>query len=571
MLDFTHDTPSQDLSQQFAKLFRKKSKEKATKALFMGVSPLALAACGGGSDGTDAVTLVTGTDGNDVLPNSSAKERFEGGLGDDMYTVGATGSDTVLDTGGNDTIKFIWRDAADLQVENVFSSGDDLVIEMVGASNTMTIEGAFAADTRIENVIYYNATGEWGDGFTARLFKFGEAVTGQGGHLVVGTNNDDTVSITEGDIDDITLWGADGDDSLTSGAGVQYIWGGNGNDTVDGGDGNDFIWGDAGDDILDGGEGDDFVTGGAGNDTIYMSPGTDTEDGGDGVDTLILGEWAGSWSGTINLETGDNFTAGQTGSTSHKVLNFENISTEHTGDMTIFGTSGDNLIFTGDGNDTIEGGDGNDTIYSGDGDDVINAGDGDDIIWVSSGADSYIGGSGSDTLLITGYSDAGSIYPPDLSITLNFEIGTGAITGGAVLLNISEIENLKAGYDGDTYINSTWSYVVTGTSEANRLETAEGNDSLNGGDGSDTLIGNGGADTFVFKIGDTGTDTIADFDLAEGDKLDLSSYGITTEEAAEALMSDSSAGVYVTIDGSIIVTLTATTIADFAAADGWLA
>ena len=454
MLDFTHDTPSQDLSQQFAKLFRKKSKEKAAKALFIGVSPLALAACGGGSDGTDAVTLVTGTNGNDVLPNSSAKERFEGGLGDDTYTVGATGSDTVLDTGGNDTIKFIWRDAADLQVENVFSSGDDLVIEMVGASNTMTIEGAFAAETRIENVIYYNATGEWGDGFTARLFKFGEAVTGQGGHLVVGTNNDDTVSITEGDIADITLWGADGDDTLTSGDGVQYIWGGNGNDIIESGAGHDIIFGDDGNDTIFAGDGNDTIYGGAGDDLIVASAGVDFEDGGEGNDTLM------------GLGTG----------------------------LTV-------------------------------------------------------------------------------DVTYNLMDGTSGVTGGTLETAFANIENIKIGYLWTTgeYVGSTANWTLIGTDGVNQLESTEGNDVLEGRGGSDILTGNGGADTFVFKDGEEGTDTITDFDLAEGDKLDLSSYGITTEEAAEALMSDSSAGVNVTIDGSIIVTLTATTVADFAAADGWLA
>ena len=345
-LEIQHETNNKVDS--FMRLFRSKTRKSSW---LIGTSPLALAACGGGSNG-NAIPIIVGTVGDDILTNSSANERFEGGLGDDVYTVGLTGIDTALDTGGNDTIKFVWRDGTALQVDNLYSVGDNLVAEMVGQSNSMTIEGAFAAETRIENVIYYNATGEWGDGLSGGLFKFGEAITGQGGHLVVGTNNDDTVSITEGDIVDITLWGANGDDNLTSGSGAQYIWGGDGNDTVDGGDGNDFLWGDAGEDILVGGEGDDTIR---------------------------------------------------------------------------------------------------------------------------------------------------------------------------------------------------------------------------GGDGDDTLTGNDGADTFEFRAGETGTDTITDFDIAEGDKLGLSLHGITTEEAAEELMSDTSSGVNVTIDGIVIVTLTATTVADFAAADGWLA
>lgn len=474
MLDVTADYQNQDLANRLTEAFRKQTKKKAAKALFMGVSPLALAACGGGSDSSVAQTLVSGTDGNDTFANSAANERFEAGLGDDTYTVGLTGIDTVFDAGGNDTIKFIWRDAQDLLVENVYSNENDLIVEMVGASNTMNIEGAFSTDSRIENVNYYNATGEWGEGFVAKLFKFGEAVEGEGGgHLIVGTNTDDTVAITDGDTDEISLWGANGDDNLTTGSGVQYIWGGNGNDIVDSGSGNDTIWGDDGDDIIYAGDGDDTVYGGAGDDIIYATNGADFEDGGEGNDTMVI--------------LGDN-------------------------------------------------------------------------------------------------------APADFII--NLETETGGIPGGASFENaFANFESLQIGYEWPTgsYVGNNTNWDITGTTGDNVLETSEGDDLIRGlsgndtlignggddvllgGDGSDTLIGNGGADSFVFKIGETGTDTIADFDLAEGDKLDLSSYGITTEEAAEALMSDSSDGVDVTIDGSVIVTMTATTIADFAAADGWLA
>ena len=456
MLDFTAVEKNHELANRLAETFRRQTKKKAAKALFMGVSPLALAACGGGSDSSVAQTLVSGTDGNDTFANSAANERFEGGLGDDTYTVGLTGIDTVFDAGGNDTIKFIWRDAQDVLVENVYSNENDLIVEMVGASNTMNIEGAFAPASRIENVNYYNATGEWGEGFVAKLFKFGEAVEGEGGgHLIVGTNSDDTVAITDGDTDEISLWGANGDDNLTTGSGVQYIWGGNGNDIVDSGSGNDTIWGDDGDDIIYAGDGNDTVYGGAGDDIIYATNGGDFEDGGQGNDTMVI--------------LGDNAPA---------------------------------------------------------------------------------------------------------EFIINLETETGGIPGGTIFENaVTNFENLKIGYEWPTgsYVGNNTNWDITGTTEANVLETSEGDDVIKGLSGSDTLIGNGGADTFVFKDGETGTDIIADFDLVEGDKLDLSSYGITTEEAAEALMSDSSDGVNVTIEGSVIVTMTATIVADFAAADGWLA
>ena len=397
----------------------------------MGVSPLALAACGGGGDTEVGVAVVTGTTGADTFPNTSANERFEGGLGNDVYNVSLSGSDTVVDTGGNDTIKVVWRDEANVrQVEEIYAQGDDLVFDMIGAANVIVLEGAFADETRIENVQYYHAAGNWGDDYVAKIFKFGEEISADGStdNLIVGTNDGEALTLLQGDIDEAAVYAAGGNDTITTGDGTQYLYGGNG------------------DDILDGGDGNDFVYGGDGNDTVYMSPGADIEDGGDGIDTLILGDWAGDFSGTLNLETGANFAAGGSDSDAHKILNFENVTTQHSGDMTIYGTSGDNIITTGSGSDTV-----------------------------------YAGA------------------------------------------------------------------------------------------GNDTLTGNGGADTFVFIEGETGTDTITDFDLTEGDKLDLSSYGITTEEAAEALMSDGSDGVNVTIDGSLIVTMTGATVAGINAADGWLA
>ncbi|WP_211217237.1 Ig-like domain-containing protein [Psychromonas ossibalaenae] len=56
------------------------------------------------------------------------------------------------------------------------------------------------------------------------------------------------------------------------------------------------------------------------------------------------------------------------------------------------------------------------------------------------------------------------------------------------------------------------------------LEGGSGDDLLIGGKGDDQLIGGQGADTFVWLAGDAdgGTDHIQDFNIAEGDKLDLS-------------------------------------------------
>jgi len=536
----------------FMRLFRNKTRKSSW---FVGTSPLALAACGSGSnDGqADAIvrTLVAGTDSADLFENSSSNEKIEGGLGDDIFVVDfGGGNDLITDTGGNDTLKIVFRDAENnAQLDTMYKDGSDLVVEMRDGQTTTTVEDAFEGDNAIETINAFHAGGNWGEGILGNLYLLDDENIASGDHIAVGTNTADTYDSTADGKNGLAIFAAGGDDTITTGDGTQYIFGG------------------AGDDILNGGEGDDTVLGEAGDDTIYMSPGVDQEDGGEGTDTLILGDWAGSYSGTLNLENGDNFAAGGDGSTSnHKIYNFENVKTETTGDMTIIGTDGDNTIQTGDGNDVISGGAGNDLINPGRGDDTIDAGDGDDIIVASFGADFEDGGNGNDTLLVPGVN-------VDYSVTYNLTEGTLGATGGDLSTGFASIENIKVGYHWITneYLSSPGHYTVIGTVEENRIETSEGNDVLEGRGGSDILTGNGGADTFVFKEGEQGTDTITDFDFSEGDKLDLSSYDITTEEAAEALMSDGTTGVNVTFDGNIIVTISGLNVADFAAADGWLA
>jgi Ca2+-binding RTX toxin-like protein len=48
-----------------------------------------------------------------------------------------------------------------------------------------------------------------------------------------------------------------------------------------------------------------------------------------------------------------------------------------------------------------------------------------------------------------------------------------------------------------------------------------GNDIIDGKGGTDALTGGAGADTFLFSSPATGADFIADFSLAEGDKIGL--------------------------------------------------
>ena len=101
----------------------------------------------------------------------------------------------------------------------------------------------------------------------------------------------------------------------------------------------------------------------------------------------------------------------------------------------------------------------------------------------------------------------------------------------------------------DTIISGSGDDIITGES---------GNDIITGGAGSDTLTGGTGSDTFVFlkSDGTSGTDTITDFTAQAGDKLDLSSFGISTKsKALDTMTDDGSGNTQVTIDSDLIVTV----------------
>ncbi|MGE4327451.1 MAG: calcium-binding protein, partial [Pseudodonghicola sp.] len=65
--------------------------------------------------------------------------------------------------------------------------------------------------------------------------------------------------------------------------------------------------------------------------------------------------------------------------------------------------------------------------------------------------------------------------------------------------------------------------VIHGNGGNDNIRGWDGDDTISGGTGSDYLSGGLGADTFVFFAEDvgTGSDTLWDFSLAEGDKIDL--------------------------------------------------
>ncbi|MEM6496260.1 MAG: calcium-binding protein, partial [Pseudomonadota bacterium] len=189
------------------------------------------------------------------------------------------------------------------------------------------------------------------------------------------------------------------------------------------------------------------------------------------------------------------------------------------GNDTMYFGSRDDSVDGHAGNDVIYGGNGNDTIYGGDGNDVLNGelgndfhygGAGDDYIYGNSGGDFYDGGSGTDTIDFTYYN--GSVDIDLAAETQNF-VGYSYSTSPTLV-------------DFEAVITGNGNDIITGNDEDNNLSGGGGNDVLKGNLGVDILTGGTGADTFEFMQGDTGVDTVTDFNFTT-DKLDIGDWAAT--------------------------------------------
>lgn len=134
---------------------------------------------------------------------------------------------------------------------------------------------------------------------------------------------------------------------------------------------------------------------------------------------------------------------------------------------------------------------------------------------------------------------------------LNGYRGNFAIARGVV------IEEAITGSGDDT---------VTGNGAANLIETGSGNDvlfagggtdTLLGGAGNDTLSGGAGGDNFRYQSLDEAGDTITDFNLTEGDKLDLSllleSIGYAAQTAEDTPFTDGTLSLVAAEGGAWLV------------------
>ena len=328
-----------------------------------------------GTDGDDeSATRIRGTDGADVIYGYGGDDKISGGAGGDNIFYGGAGDDNLWSWAGNDIL--YGGAGSDILTGNL---GIDLLYGGAGgdvfsgnisiyAINNIVVD--FSADEGDRIELQLNAEGtfqassleELATAAGLRFDTSGNKIiegheTGENDANIndmviyrVETSNiafvlEDFTDLTI-DMIDLSILGADGDDTFYGGNGDDRLNGGDGDDRLDGGSGDDRLHGLGGDDRLDGGSGDDFVTGFKGDDVLDGGSGDDELQGGGGDDRLDGGD-------------GDDVLSGDYGND------------------TLYGGAGFDTIYGFFGEDTLHGGDGTDYLIGGDDADifVLNTGD----------------------------------------------------------------------------------------------------------------------------------------------------------------------------------------------------
>jgi len=227
--------------------------------------------------------------------------------------------------------------------------------------------------------------------------------------------------------------------------------------------------------------------------------------------------------------TGDRFAKG-IGNAKANVITANGVSSH------LFGMGGEDLLFGGAGSDRLDGGTGADRMEGGGGTDVYYVDHEDDVV-VEVG------------------SSVDGVYA-SVDYTLPELVEHLRMTGDAITGKGNAERNVITGNAAD---NKLWGY-----DGADRIGGGDGDDVIVGGAGADLVIGGAGADRFVFADGDfetarlAGMDTIADFDRAEGDKIDLSAVGTGAAEGFTFIGRDGFSGVagelrFATLGGSTFI------------------
>ncbi len=471
--------------------------------------------------GNGGVNILNGGEGNDTLNGMAGADTMIGGAGNDLYIV-----DNVLD---------VIVENADEGIDTVQSA---IAWTLADHVENLTLTGA-AAINGTGNASDNTIIGTTGNNTLVGL-DGNDVLNGNGGtDTLIGGIGDDTYYIDS--TSDVIIENADeGVDMVYStitytlaanlenlrltvapgGTGIINGFGNALNNTIIGNTATNVLRGYEGDDYLDDGfGGGDSMYGGIGNDTYAITDATAkvNESAGEGIDTVILKYLFASSTYTLTanvenliMEVNPLFplNLNATGNA------LDNTMVGNGGNNTLSGGDGNDVLFGGAGNDRLLGGSGNDTLDGGVGTDTLDGGGGNDVFIVDNTGDVVIASTGIDTI----YSSVTYTAPTNaenLILTGTADINATGNTLANVLTGNAGHNTLSglAGHD-----------TLYGGDGNDYLDGGDGNDLLFGGSGLDTLKGGLGADIFGFEADTafTGRDIVADFNIGEGDAIDIS-------------------------------------------------
>jgi Ca2+-binding RTX toxin-like protein len=456
--------------------------------------------------GGDGIDVLTGGDGNDTLIGGSGDDAYTGGAGSDVFqgSVSDLTGDTITSLEAGDSIIVTGADLSSLNGSSVGNSvnlgvGSLAVTSFISGSTWQT---SYSGGNTTLTVVAPASSSGGGGGGGGSTSQGGSVTTTLPSGVTSSSSSStgpasDQSAVLQSSISGSSLPEADKTSataaltgymsSLPAGTDVTVttltLTGSGSPVAISGSDGNEAMVIDVsslppgtiltldnvefaviiGAATITGGSGSNYVVGDSSVQYIVLGPENDTLDGGAGNDTI------GSAGGQDVLSGGDGQDSVFGGDDNDRVYG-------NAGNDTVCGNQGDDQVRGGKGYDWVYGGRGNDSVYGDAGVDLISGDLGDDLAAGGDGGDWIWGGAGNDTV----YGNQGS--------------------------------DLLAGGDGNDFIY--------GGNDDDLMWGEDGNDLLSGDRGNDTLSGGRGADIFMFWPGG-GTDTIADFDAAAGDRIQL--------------------------------------------------
>ncbi len=513
----------------------------------------------GATSGDD---VLIGFFGTDILDGGAGNDSLDGGNGSDTYIFGrGYGQDVVQDSATSIFAdlgdQVIFRD--DIAVSDVILShlGNDLIFDIAGTSDRLTVKNQFAADN-LGNRLKEIETFAFSDGTVWNVQQ----------------------------VQEMLLQGTDGDDTLAGFFSADTLDGGLGNDRLEGGDGGDTY-------VFDAGYGQDVIQD---YQTSIFDNSPDVVSFGAGIlaSDLILnrvGTFGRDLEVTFNGSSDRLLIENMLFTSFHEIEEFRfadgtSWSLNQIHAELLGATAGDDVIAGTNGADVLSGLAGNDTLTGNNGNDSLIGGEGNDRLYGSDGSDSYIfargdgvdviednGFADTDRLVIQGYTPAevtlGRSAPGSNHLVLTFAGTTDQIT---VLnaLNNSAGDNIEEYLfdDGTVWTPNDLRATLISQSQTAGDDVIHGfgvSDVLEGGLGNDQLYGGYGSDSYIFTRGD-GVDLIEDNGFGSTDRLVIHGYapgevtiGRTSSTSNDLRLTFAGTSdqitVYNTLDGSSLDTI----------------